>query len=339
MKLLKILFEVEQSEFYGSNYLYRLQPYIDAADGDLPQYAVNFSEFNKWGINPRGGYFPQGIYFYFLTPKCAGYGATGTGFASDRPWANIAKLDLDRFVILGGDRTFNPSDLNQAIEKLKVRYKDLVPKDDEVIKTFDIGAYSSAGEEWIHLVNVLTTMEKNKVGGFNKLLFVAGYYGILDTNGSFLPIESCQGVQTWPGGAEYIESIPTPKSHNYRRNIPKEGERFQNIIKRFKNERNGGMDISEQEFSQIMGNIPKDISGSERRDARMDLLGWLFRKADFSRNDLYNAWSIQQYLEDYGEHLFDDLRVNPTVPKEFWEKLTNSRDEDVRLTARDKLKK
>ena len=266
--LFDILFEIKQSEFYGSNYLYRLQPYIDAADGDLPQYAVNFSEFNKWGINPRGGYFPQGIYFYFLTPKCAGRGATGTGFASDRPWANIAKLNSDKFVILGGDRTFNASDLNQAMERLKARYKNLVPTDDKVETTFGGETFVSAGEAWIKLANLLLTMEKNKVGSFNKLLFVAGYCGILDINGSFLPIESCQGVQTWPGAAEYVESIPTPKSHNYRRNIPKEGERFQNIIKRFKNEQNGGMDISEQEFSQIMGNIPKGISGSEKTEDR-----------------------------------------------------------------------
>jgi len=200
MKLLDILFEIKTSELYGSNYLYRLKPYIEASVGDLPQYGVSFSEFNKWGINPGTGYFPKGVYFYFLHPKCEEYGATGTGFAADRPWANVAKLNLEKFAILnpGGLNNFGATELANALENLKAKYGDLVPAEDMTKQTFD-SRYSSTMPEWIGLVNILTTMESSGAGGFNKLLHVAGYDGILDVGGVFLPIEGCQGVQTWPG--------------------------------------------------------------------------------------------------------------------------------------------
>ena len=72
MKLFEILFEENSivKKLHGSNFLYRLKEYEKLNDDGLPQYAVNYSEFNKWGVNPNAGYFPKGIYFYYLNPKC-----------------------------------------------------------------------------------------------------------------------------------------------------------------------------------------------------------------------------------------------------------------------------
>ena len=338
MKLLDILFEIKTSELYGSNYLYRLKPYIEASVGDLPQYGVSFSEFNKWGINPVTGYFPKGVYFYFLHPKCEEYGATGTGFAADRPWANVAELNLEKFAILnpGGLNNFGATELANALENLKAKYGDLVPAEDMTKQTFD-SRYSSTMPEWIGLVNILTTMESSGAGGFNKLLHVAGYDGILDVGGVFLPIEGCQGVQTWPGAAEYIESIPTPKSVG--KTIPKMQERFKNVFARIKSERDGGLVLTEQEFVDILGMIPDDLHKWDRQGFRMDLLGWLFRKVNFKHNGFYKQRAVLRELTNHGEELFSELEFNPTTPREFWEALKNSSFEDARLAAIDMLKK
>jgi hypothetical protein len=84
MKLYNILFEnfnIEK-EMYGSNFLYNVDKYNQLTGDGLPKYGITFSEFEKWGVNPGGKWFPRGVYFYYMHPKCKEYGIEGTGFAS-----------------------------------------------------------------------------------------------------------------------------------------------------------------------------------------------------------------------------------------------------------------
>jgi len=343
MKLFEILFEENSivKKLHGSNFLYRLKEYEKLNDDGLPQYAVNYSEFNKWGVNPSAGYFPKGIYFYYLHPKCRERAGTGTGFATNRTWVNIAKLNLDRFIVLdpGKPKNFGKESLDAAISKLKSKYKDLVGTGDRARKSYRFEDHYNDIPEFITLARILSQMQDDGAGSFNKLLHDAGYDGILDMAGVFLPIESCQGVQTWPGAADYIESINTPSS--IRRSTPTEDQRRKNIYKQLQHQKNGELDLTEDEFRDIIDSFKSGFySGdTDNKYYLMDLLGDLFAKINFNRFDLDNpANRVAQYVEKYGSQLWDAFERNPTTPKNFWQQRINSSFEDVRLAAKDNLR-
>ena len=84
-------------QFYGSNFQHTLKDYTQD-EGGLATHGVHYSDFKKWGIAPGGGYFPRGVYFYYLSDDSDA--AIGNGFATDRQWANVAKIDNDKMVIL-----------------------------------------------------------------------------------------------------------------------------------------------------------------------------------------------------------------------------------------------
>jgi hypothetical protein len=181
-------------------------------------------------------------------------------------------------------------------------------------------------------------MENDGVGSFNKLLHTAGYHGILDMSGDILPIESCQGVETWPGAATYIESIQTPSAIG--RSTPKSEDRRKNIYRRLKNLKNGSLVLSDQDFVKLVDGFKSTLpkGDTDNRYHLMDFLGYLFEKIDLTNYDRQKDYIISNYIEDYGTQLFDSFERNPTTPRSFWEDKQYSRYEDVRMAAKEKLK-
>lgn len=324
-------------QFYGSNFQYTLSQYIKTDDSGLAMYAVHFSEYNKWGVSPQTKYLPVGVYFYFLTE--AEGRAQGQGFATDRAWANIARLNNDKLIILksGHPRNFSEQDFRAAMIKLAAMpaTKANLTKYGEAGKEHIEQRFKTTSEHnpWFaKLASVLYDM--NAGAGWNRLLHDVGYDGIVDYDGIFLPIEGQQGVQTWPGGATYVTSIPTPTKDR----SPRPEKRISIMMQRLKHQRPGTLKLTEEEFMKVMRAPPRLPHKWDRIEAKMDLFGLLLRAVDFTNRELWNSWYIQNRLEDL-EHLFyDHLEVNPTTPKEFWERLVNSQDEGARLAARDMLK-
>lgn len=338
MKLYNILFEnfnIEK-EMYGSNFLYNVDKYNQLTGDGLPKYGITFSEFEKWGINPGGKWFPRGVYFYYMHPKCKDYGVEGTGFAADRPWANVAELDLDKFLIVnpGGSRNFNDAQFGNALENLRAKYGDRVPELENVDKVYKKeGELSSIS----NLFNIIFSMENDGIGSFNKLLHTAGYHGILDMSGDILPIESCQGVETWPGAATYIESIQTPSAIG--RSTPKSEDRRKNIYRRLQNLKNGSLVLSDQDFVKLVNGFKSTLpkGDTDNKYHLLDFLGYLFEKIDLTNYDRQRDYLISNYIEDYGTQLFDSFERNPTTPRGFWEDKQYSRYEDIRMAAKEKL--
>lgn len=326
---------------YGSNYLYRIREYQKTTDDGLPQFAVNFSEYPKWGISPKGRSFPNGIYFYFLTPKCFEYGGTSEGFASDREYRNIAKLNLDRLAILkdGNERAFSRQDRLNALSLLRRKYGDGNVNENCYFK-YHMREYdtyvSKSAREFAMLFDVLICMQISELGDVNSLLHFVGYDGILDIDNDFLPIESCQGVQTWPGGATYIESIRRTKS------IPYHPRRLKNIMLGFRNIPDGSLKLSLNEFEDIvyyfrrLYNIESNL---QLREDTIDFVRSLIVKMDLSDMNCEEPDELMVYFIDRNidQLLFDAFESNPTTPKAFWKRLINSRFEDVRFAARDIL--
>jgi hypothetical protein len=176
---------------YGNNYLYRISEYQKTTDDGLPQYAVNFSEYPKWGINPKGGSFPNGIYFYFLTPKCFEYGGTGKGYFSNREYRNIAKLNHDRLAILkdGNERAFSRQDRLDALSLLRRKYGDGNVNENCYFKYYqrEYDMYTSkSAREFAMLFDVIICMQISELGDANSLfhLLVMMEFGC----GEFLPL-------------------------------------------------------------------------------------------------------------------------------------------------------
>lgn len=326
---------------YGNNYLYRISEYQKTTDDGLPQYAVNFSEYPKWGINPKGGSFPNGIYFYFLTPKCFEYGGTGKGYFSNREYRNIAKLNLDRLAILkdGNERAFSRQDRLDALSLLRRKYGDGNVNENCYFKYYqrEYDMYTSkSAREFAMLFDVLICMQISELSDVNSLLHFVGYDGILDIDGDFLPIEGCQGVQTWPGAATHIESIRSHKS------IPYHPERLKNIMRGFRNIPDGSMKLSLYDFEDIVYHFRRLYnieSNSQLREDTIDFVRSLIVKMDLSDMNCEEPDELMSCFIDRNidQLLFDSFESNPTTPKAFWKRLINSRFEDVRFTARDIL--
>ena len=171
--------------FYGSNYLYRMHSYVQEVD-NVAQYGVHFSDYPKWGILPKTRFFPSGVYFYALTQDCSIPG----GYATNRRWANIAKLQNERLIILKEDSPLNfEGDAPALIQGLYDKYGNNI----------------------------------------NRPLHDLGYDGIVDYDGLLLFYESCQGVITWPTGAFYIVSFAADKPRSRYERLELAERRFSHI--------------------------------------------------------------------------------------------------------------
>jgi len=177
---------------YGDNRRYVLKQYERLSDDGLPQYGVQFGEVAKWGINVETQYFPKGVYFYYLAPDCRA--ALGGGFATERRYANVAKLALSKLAIQydGHPKGFSEQDYARAEKYLKRRYGMELPPEPTLLNL------------------ILALADEFGHSKFNRVFKDLGYSGILDVDGAILPVESCQGVITWPDGAKYIESLEKP---------------------------------------------------------------------------------------------------------------------------------
>jgi hypothetical protein len=313
MKLSELLFEDSTKPFYGSNFYYNIKQYIVEDDQGLAMYGVHFSEYEKWGLNPQSGYFPIGVYFYFLAPPVDS--ALSSGFATDRPWANIAKINNDKMVILknGHPRNFGEQDYNKALSLLDANKLAKI-KDDPKPPLKGFGFTNESNPWFARLATLLYSLDKDTA--WNRLLHEVGYSGVVDYDGIFLPIESNQGIQTWPDGAEHVTSIPVP-TRNYRQ------ERYQVMLKKLKYQRPGSLKLSLDQVKEIMQMMPTNMDYPKER--RMDLFSSLLRTLDLTNKDLWNS----DYMQDRVFSFYEDLEQNPTTPIEFWEQLQHLTAKDV----------
>lgn len=332
--LLKFLFEKEElQQFYGSNFQFKMKDYIKEEDG-LAQYGVSYSDIAKWGINPETKYFPVGIYFYYLSPSCDA--GLGNGFATDRRWANVAQINNEKMVILksGHRRNFNETSLKMALRKIETKYGPQTLSNPQQENKF--ARILDQNLSFAKLGTLLSELADGSSFRFNKLLHEAGYDGIVDYDGLLLPIENCQGVITWPTGAKFIEAIPTPRSHpgEPKRKSPTGSERFVTMGKRIKYQKNGSLQLSSKEISELIKMLPEFFHKWDMSDSRSDFVGLLLQKLDFNHSDSWD-WVTNR---EFGEKFYDDLEQNPTTPLDFWKSLLYSSDLGARLTAQDMVK-
>jgi len=230
-------------------------------------------------------------------------------------------------VILKQDhpRNFSDNDLKNSLKRLQKVYGEL-PTSNPAGNKFKV--LSEHNPSFAHLGDIISTMEAQGLGSFNKLLHIAGYDGIVDYDGNLLPIENCQGVQTWPGGAKLIQSVPVPKKS------PSGTERLSGILRRLSHQRNGSLELTRDEIGQVVKMLPKFYHQWDISDSKSDLYGWLLQKLNFEHD------SALRWLKDwdyFGDRFYMELEKNPTTPKEYWKWLLGSSDHGARLTAKDML--
>jgi hypothetical protein len=306
---------------YGNNFQHTISQYI-TEDG-LAEYGVHYSENNNIAIWPQSQYYPKGVYFYYLSKNCTS--GWGGGFATDRPWANIVKINNDKMVIIKSDhpRNFSDEDLQRCLLLLKKKYGDIENKDQE--RTRVAGRFETP---FLPLFRIIAAYSNKHKILFNKILHDLGYDGIIDYEGLILPVESCQGVMTWPGSIVLVQSIPTNKKR--ARN---DFDRMQKIIQGFKQWKNGTLQLEKPQILKLFSSKPNFYHKWDAGDSDMDLTSSLLSKLDFSYKD---AWEWAKNIESL-HYFFDDLDANPTTPKEFWEKNLYASDPTLKTIAREKL--
>lgn len=323
---------------YGSNFVHDVKQYEQQQSEDgLPLYGLHYSDYPKWGLNPRTRYFPKGIYFYFLKPSCDA--SLGNGFGTDRKYANIGKLNLDRFLVIsqGNPRHFDQSALSVALEKLKVIYGDDSVNHAETWNgKLEMDGIGRRAQMVLKLFQVIFGIQRRyNVQSFNKVFHEAGFDGILDIDGQFLPIESCQGVQTWPGDAvEFVQALRTPfrrerDGFEARTHNPYPEERTKRSIKHLSNYKPGTLKLTDQQFAAIVSHVHKD--------KKIDMIANLLHRADLSLTDQDEISYASRLMTRYGNLLWDILEKNPTTPEWFWHYLQRNGDSDAVQAANDML--
>ena len=302
---------------YGNNFIYEVRKYITNTEDGLPEYVMNYSNYNQWSINPRTHYFPKGIYFYFLSRECD-YGLSNETFAADAPWANIAKVNYEKAVVLkkGHSRDFSEQDLEKSIKLLKNIYGPLPaldPKGEKFSRSERLNPHFSK------LGAVISTLAKSS-SNFNKILHEIGYDIILDFDGDLLPIESCQGVQTWTGGAAYKFSLKTGKE-----NIRKRVKRMFDGLRNYKD---GTLNITLEELLEVLSFFPKKGYYEYKPDRKLDYHKILVRKINFKydENNMeeWLRWHEFHNLQRYGDEFAFMMYENPTTPSFVWEHLQHA---------------
>lgn len=287
-------------QFYGSNFAYKLDQYKTDLDDGVARYGVHFSDHRKWGVVPERRYFPTGVYFYLLDKNCDYL--SGSGFAQDRKYANVARLNLDRLVILkdGDRRNFGPAEAERC-------FADLGEVDMEAVRS-EV-AKARPRYEPTHPFFVVTTAIIVKFGlkGFNRVLHDLGYDGIVDYDGVYLPVESCQGVTTWPSGATLVESLKVPRG---RDGTWSPWERSKVMVDILRRQEPGSLRLSYNQIQRLRSWVVRD------RDVRLDYLSALVRALDFREPDA--AFWLQMH-SDYLH--FASVRMaldhNLTLPERY----------------------
>jgi len=307
---------------YGSNFYYEMNKYV-LEKGGLAQYGVSYSEYPKWGVNPQAKWFPYGVWFYYLSPQCDA--GLSTGFATDRRWANIAKLNNDRLLInkRGHPAHFDEHALSSALVYLEEKYGPLPPPPTESSS----GLILTPAEKLVDVIIGIT----DATARFNLVLHEVGYDGIVDYDGSALPIESCQGVITWvKGGSKYVTSIRAGGESE------REKKRLSNMLTNLQNKAPGSLKLNQDEIRRVSKMLPEFHHKWDIRESRADLFGALMRVLDFRHADSWE-W-VEKFVDDgFGDQIYPELERNPTTPRQFWEGLQHSRDKGARLAAKDML--
>ena len=310
---------------YGNNFGYALEEYTQEPNG-LAEYGVHFSMYPKWGINPRGEYFPKGVYFYFLSKNCSA--GKGSGFATNSKFANVAKINNDKMVILkqGHPQNFSEEDLEASLSALRLKFGSEI--DESFIRSDGSSSLLESNQAFMTLFLTISNLDES-LGSFNRILFEAGYYGIVDYDMEFLPIEGCQGVQTWPGGCTLVQSIKRNSSI-----APLDDDnRMDKIVKYLMHQKNGSMDLSREELIRIVKNAPKYWHKWDHIESQMDIIGFLLKKVNLENPE---AWEWATNMDKLW-FFYADLERNPTTPREFWEDLAKASDYGARETAKDML--
>lgn len=252
-------------QFYGSNFAFKLDQYKADLEDGVARYGVHFSEHRKWGVVPERRYFPTGVYFYLLDKNCDYL--SGSGFAQDRKYANVARLNLNHLVILkeGDPRHFGPADAEKC-------FANLGPVDMDAVRS-EV-AKARPRYEPSHPFFVVTTAIIVKFGlkGFNRALHDLGYDGIVDYDGVYLPVESCQGVTTWPSGATLVESLDVPRGRDGTWNPWERSKVMVDILWR---REPGSLHLTYNQIQMLGSWVVSD------RDARLDYVSALARALDF----------------------------------------------------------
>lgn len=252
-------------QFYGSNFRHRLREYTRLDADGLPEYGVSFSRYPKWGINPQPNWRPVGVWFYYLAPGCDS--ALGSGFATDRRFANVAKLITSKFLVLTPDDPLGIELFRHVRERAE---------------------------------------RSDRLFTFNRLLHEAGYSGILDIGAGVLPVEGCQGVQTWPDAAYLVESIEAPSGR-----ATSEDQRFQNMLRRLRYTEPGSLQLNVDGVREILHMLPKYQHHWDRRDAKMDLINHLLTALDFT---VPGVWEYVHEWYGWTTYFPEALERNPTTP-------------------------
>lgn len=165
---------VTARELFGSNLEWRLRGLHDV---DRPLYGLSYSDVRRMGPPILGEVHPpRGVWFYSMTsPE---WSTARTGFAADRTWVNLLRLDEDTTFFV---RT--PEDRKKLQELLGGR--------PSLVRQPGVGLEA------------------------NKRLLAAGYRAVVDLEGGTLPVEHPQGVVTWPGGAELVASYPNIRQSHH----------------------------------------------------------------------------------------------------------------------------
>lgn len=311
---------------YGSNFQYELGRYVQERDG-LAEFGVHYSENEGFAIFPSSRYYPKGVYFYFLSATCNS--GRGTGFATERKWANVGKIHNDKMLIIkqGHPRNFSENDFNVCLRKLQKIFKGSLPAPKTRPDKSQLQNVAA-----VLLFDQLYAIESAKLGSTNNLLHQLGYDGVVDYDGVMLPIESCQGVMTWPGAMEFQAAIPTPQKPNANPGMDP-SKRMEKILKGLKHKKNGSLRMSSEEIRQAVQMLPKFHHDWDLSDSRSDFYGYLMMKLDFNNSD---AWKEVEWKE-LDIRFYEELANNPTTPIEFWQKLLNASDPNMKAVAQDKL--
>ena len=278
--------------FYGSNFMYELRQYVQEDSSGLAKYGVHYSNIPKWGLNVETKYFPIGVYFYILSTACD----IKTGFATERLCANIARLDNTRLLILkeGHERNYEG--------------------------------------DVIELLNYMFELDEKRMGAGNKELHRMGYDGIVDYDGIVLPIESCQGVITWPSGATYITSLRTQR-------VVFGVERLERVCRRLAYIKPGTLQLTRGEIHKVITMRPKFQHRWDTHETLAELYGHLLKALNFVYLDSWE-WAedlFDQYPE-YTDLFQNSLVANPTIPKPFWYRMyRNDPRQHMRELAKDVL--
>ena len=288
---------------YGSNFRYTMDQYTQLDNNGLAMFGVHYSDHDNIAVFPRSKYYPKGVYFYFLSDTCE----TGkrTGFATDRPFANILKINNPRMVIVKKDhpKNFSMDDLHKAANTLEQQGFNLNPK---------IYDPSQSYPEPFYILHQLLADIDSSGNAYGKLLHNLGYDGIVDYNNSILPIESCQGVMTWPGGATLVQSIP----NNQKTHSPNPAVRFNKLISYLHHSKDGNLNLQPHHIDFLLFKlIPTNLNqldAQTRREAKLDLYSTLVQKLNFNANPK----ALQHLINIDALDTFPDERdANPTIPQ------------------------